>query len=34
MAEMKPMAGASSLAPKPMSPQLSIFRPSVTLACY
>ena len=31
MAEAKPTAGARPMAPKPMSPHLSIFRPSVNM---
>ena len=34
MAEMKPIAGARSMAPKLMPRRLSIFRPSVTLVSY
>jgi hypothetical protein len=34
MAEMKPIAGARSVAPKADSMRLSIFRPSVTLVSY
>ena len=31
MAETKPTAGARPMAPKPMSPHLSIFRPYVNM---